>query len=596
MRNRRGCTPGNARISSSDARNESAYVSSAVSPRFIGVVVVVTLAAVWQQSAAQEKLNDKKQPENRRVEFRSAFKDSAAPSRHIPTPKIDLPDFVITGNASIDLPNVEKEIVQEEGAKSVVGPSSAAHVRGRETIGVAVGNKEAIGGTAGARHTGKAIGGIGMYSSPQAGVWFGQDLGYAHYSLVGRYFLSKGFASNTDCSGGSLYFGGGTLIESAMWLLNKAHVDGRFEYASDSYKWYGTQSPSMGRNQESFSAAVTLTNWSNTTVPYTGDLEYKNFVVTDSTDSVTEHQLNFGAKAILTVASVSLTAGLNMRLTSLTGSISASLPYADGFLGSQRYVWDRISLQGSIHLYLASGVEDQRLFRAYPHLDVACRISPIHSARLEYRPEVKAGSLSSRLENHRYLSGMSLQKHEDTQHDLALGVESSWSSEMRTRFSIKWQSSVDQPLYSDIPSKGIWFLVYEGRTTKTSFSAEIFAKFLANDYFASKVSVNLTRISITGGEVPYIPLVEVSGSYTRSLTEQIRVTSTLALVVQRKDNVVNASTLGNIVLLGARGEYQALNQVSLYLDVQNLLDRKYEFWRGYQEIPLVLSAGLSFHW
>lgn len=593
----RAWSPWSACISSDDERNETAYVSAVISLRFVGVVVMATLAAVWQQSVAQEKMNEKRQPESRRLEFQSALKDSAAPSRQTPMPKIDLPDFVITGNASIDLPNVEKEIVQEEGVtKALVTCSSVEHVRGRETVEVAVGSKEAIDSTAVARHTGKAIAGMGMFSSPQAGVWFGQDLGYAHYSLAGRYFLSKGFASNTDRSGGSFSFGGGTLTESAIWMLNHAHLDGRFDYASNSYKWYGARNPSGGRTLESFAAAFTLTNWSNTTVPFFSEFEFKDLVVTDTTSSVTESQLDLGTTTKFSVASVPLTAGLKVALTSLTGSISASLPFADGFLGSQRYVWDRISLEGSIHLYLASGMEDQHLFHVYPHLDVAFQINPMHSARFAYRPEVEAGTLTSRLQNHRYLSAISNQKHEDMQQNLALLIESCWSPKMSTRVSMEWQSSVDQPLYSDTTSPGVWSFLYGGRTTKASFSAEIFAKFLANDYFASKVLVNLTRNSITGGEVPYTPLVDLSGSYARSFTEQLTVTSTLALIVQRKDKVVNASTLGNVVLLGVRGEYQALNQVSLFLDVQNLLNRKYEFWKGYQETPLILSAGLSFHW
>jgi outer membrane receptor protein involved in Fe transport len=70
----------------------------------------------------------------------------------------------------------------------------------------------------------------------------------------------------------------------------------------------------------------------------------------------------------------------------------------------------------------------------------------------------------------------------------------------------------------------------------------------------------------------------------------------LTLIHQRKDNVIHASTLPSILLVSVRGEYRLFQQARVFLDVQNLLNEQYEYWRGYQENPFVVSVGIIIRW
>ncbi len=118
----------------------------------------------------------------------------------------------------------------------------------------------------------------------------------------------------------------------------------------------------------------------------------------------------------------------------------------------------------------------------------------------------------------------------------------------------------------------------------------------ANDYIAAKLTATISHNSETGSGVQYLPVFEVGASYTREIVTHLTGVATLTLIHQRKDNVVNINTLPSILLIGLRCEYALIQQATVFLDVQNLLNQQYEYWRGYQEDPFILSAGIALRW
>jgi hypothetical protein len=233
-------------------------------------------------------------------------------------------------------------------------------------------------------------------------------------------------------------------------------------------------------------------------------------------------------------------------------------------------------------------MEDQSITRLYPHFDVAYHLNERSTLTASYAPEVEPLTLSSRIFANRYLSATSAIRHSDDQQDVRLAIESDWSAWTRSRFEARLQSVSDYPLYADSLSHGYWLLAYGGRTTITSFSGELFAKLPANDYFALKLTASISDNSKTGTSVPYLPALEIGGRYVKQIASRWTGTATLTLIHQGKDNVVNVNTLPSILLIGIRCDYQLFQQASFFLDVENLLNQKYEYWRGYQENPFVL--------
>ena len=547
---------------------------------------------------AQEGTAEKRLPETRGLDLPVSAKDSSGGMARSAMPKIDLPEFVITGNAVIDLPEVEKQSAPEDSLSNLpASVMSPPLTRSRETAQFALGTKEEIEGRQLSPYSGQVSASLGTFFSPQAGLWIGRTFGDYFFSVDGQYNRTKGFAPFTERSGGSVDLEGSTKLKSYNPYFDQSDIHSELTYNSDTYNWYGTRKPSLSRTKTDFRLSADIMNWITSPISYRGDLGYENFEVNDSSQTVVETRVILGGATRLILYSVPLTVRFNAHLGSISyGNSSSGLSLIDVAVGSERYFWSAFSLEGSIHGYFANGMEEQRFVRLYPHLDVAYQLTERHTLRVSYAPEAKPAALSSMIYDNRYLSATSKIKHTDDQLDAMLAFESDWSAGTRTEFEAHVQSIKDYPLYSDSLSQGIWVLAYGGRTTIASFSGEIFAKLPANDYFASKLTATISNNSKTGGAVPYLPVFELGLSYTRHIASQWTGIATLTLFHQGKDNVVNVKTLPSILLIGLRCEYRFFQQATLFLNVQNLLNERYEFWRGYQENPFVLSAGISLRW
>ncbi len=524
--------------------------------------------------------------------------DSTATQTQSRMPKIDLPEYVITGDASINMPALQKVSASEDSqsfsAASLLNPPL---VRLRPTAQAALPLKETMTGENMSMFSGTAFASLGTFFTPQAGLWYGRTMGDYQLSFDGRYYRTKGFAPFTDRSGGSLAANGGTTLKSENTNFDQAELLGNLEYQSDTYNWYGTRQPSLSRNRSNFGISAGLSNWGIYSIPYSAEIGMNNFQASDSTANVSETTVRFGGTTHFGISSLPLNAGLRLQFGSISGgSSTGSLAYVDVMVGSQRYDWHSVSLEGSLHGYLANGMGGQRLLRLYPHLDVAFHVSEAHTVHGTFGPEIIASTLSSSVFSNRYLSAGSQIRHSDDQYDGAFALESDWSSQWSTKFEARMKSFVDYPLYADSTSRGVWLIAYGGRTTIATISGEIFAKLQANDYFASQFIVTLSHNSATGNDVPYLPGLELQSRYARLIVDRVTGIATLTLIHIRRDNVVNIATLPSILLIGLRGEYQVIQQANVFLDIQNLLNQTYEYWKGYQESPFMISAGVSIRW
>ncbi|HEY6952348.1 MAG TPA: hypothetical protein VI758_08060 [Bacteroidota bacterium] len=550
------------------------------------------------RTLAQDTTEAKSEPATRQLTLPITAPDSNASAVRSTMPKIDLPKYVITGSAIIDLPLADKLPAQEdEQASSLQSILNSPLTRSRQTVQSELNNKEEVQATQAAAFNGNAYAELGTYFSPQAGLWFGRKVSDYYFSADGQYYRTRGFAPYTDRSGGNFGLKGETVFNSYNPLFDQSTLDGNVRYRADTYNWYGTRRPSVSRNRTDFAFSANLSNWNNSRFPYSFEAGIENFFVGDSSANVYESRLYFVGATRLSLASVPLNASVQAQLGSISYSNSnASLAFFEGVLGSQHYTWGAYSLVGSVHGYIAEGMENQRLMRLYPHLNVAYRINSFHNLRFTYAPGILASTLSSDVFANRNLSATSKIKHIDDQYDGALALESDWSENTRTKLEARVQSMVDYPLYADSLAQRVWFLAYGGRTTIASFSGEVFAKLRANDYFAVALAATVSRNSAIESQVPYVPAIELGCRYTGQIAEQFSGAVTLTLIHQEKDNVVNVSTMPSILLVGLRGEYRILEQLKAFLDVQNLLNETYEYWKGYQENPFVVSIGLVLRW
>ena len=176
-------------------------------------MVLMSVTVVRAQENRMEK--EKKNPESQNSDFGTqpmdtSTTDSNAVQRQLP--KFDLPEYIITGVASVDLPKVEK--ISFEDVETMMRPkmkSFGNRHRERETMELEM--KRLNDSPAELRtYSGIVQAGIGSYFTPQAEIRFGQSLPEYQYTFGGTYHLTKGFAQYTDQSDGSFTAAGTTYF------------------------------------------------------------------------------------------------------------------------------------------------------------------------------------------------------------------------------------------------------------------------------------------------------------------------------------------------------------------------------------------------
>ena len=564
------------------------------------ILFVLTMA--FAGAFAQEKPTPPKpQPEQRAVpvtfpdtSLKPSARDTAAkPSQSLP--KFDLPEYVITGVVPIDLPDVEKQQA-DEPAPVLELPNPLESPRDRSTVEFAADEKEGFIPARQLVSKGMLQASIGTYLTSAFGLWLSKlD---PEFSLQGdlQYGVSSAFVPFSNRSGGQLNVIGGVTLHGLSESYNGGTLRGGLGFGSEVYRFYGSLTPSVTRTVSRFRLSAGADSPRNLVYNYTGTAALAVTGLSDSSSSVTETQFRFGIESNLLVGSFPIDGRLDLAFASVSGSGEATLPYVEASIIAPKHWFKDFFAQGSANLYLTQGMHGQKLVRLYPHVSIGYRIHESSIISLAYTGRVQYNTLAGLVELQPYLSATDTVRQSDLPFDITGSFETNWNESWRTRFSAHYQSVRDYPLLTVGGQKGVWATSYIGTTMVTTFEAELFAKFAANDYLALSAEINSSKNSVRKWEVPYLPDFRLNGAMSFEVLGGLRIVPSVTYVGARVVDLYVASKLKEYFLLGLRGEYLALKSLAVFLDCKNLSDATYEEWSGYRATPFIIAAGLSVRW
>jgi hypothetical protein len=510
-------------------------------------------------------------------------------------PKFDLPEYVITGVAAIDLPDVSKLEAHEPIHKiDLVDPATVP--RDRSTIDFVSEQKGLVPTISTPASSGRLFARSGTFLTSRVGLSLNQS-GPDHF-FVGQaeYSMSKAFVPYANRSDGNLDLFGGTIFRNPNEWYDRGTLSGRLEYGSETYRFYGSRTPSVTRTSSCFRLGVEYASPADLLFTYDTELGLLLNTITDSSSSATEMQFDYRLESNLIIGSVPINGGIDASISSLSGGTSTSLPFVAAALASENHWFGNFSVQGSVHFYLAQGMLGQKVTRVYPNLSVGYRIVPATTLSLAYLGRVQRNTLTGLGLTHPYLSSTSIVRQSDLPLDVIAAVETDWTASTRTRFSVRKQSVRDYPLFTDGSMRGIWTTDYRGTTNVITYEADLFAKFDANSYFALSAEINSSKNSVTQLGVPYLPDFRLRSGAWFEISSGFSVFPTLAYVDKRVPDLFVSSKMKEYLTIGVLAEYALLTSLHVMVDCQNLTNTRYEEWMGYRAVPLTVTAGLSYRW
>ena len=540
-----------------------------------------------------QKEQEKKNTESQNLNIGAPQQDTSisgikAEQRQLP--KFDLPEYVITGVATVDLPKAEKIYFEDvEDIMHIKRKSFGNRQRERETRELEVKRLDASQAELNT-YSGMVQAGIGSYFTPQAGFWFGQSLPNYQYTLGGTYHLTNGFAQHTDQSDGSFTAVGRTYLASIVPTNQNAALDGGFGYKNESFRFNGSTTPDLQRSISDFQLKVGIENQATNNLPYSVGISLDNIDVSDSSVSANETRFDLNLQTDLPIASLPL----QMKFHGMTAS--GGLGFMDVSGGIQHYWYAGMLFEGSLHVYWAEGMAGQSLFRLRPHLTVSYPMTSQHRIYVLYKPMIIPMTLASNIRINRFLSAASPIRHTDVSNAGEIGVESDWNEIVRSRVSLGVKSISDLTMYSDSSRQGVWTSVYNGNVTIITFCAEMVAKFESNDYFASTIMLRSIKNSFLGKRIPYFPLIEAGCRVSHRFKTAIVVSANVRFVGEQQTDFIEKSKISGYTVINVSGDYAPLDFMKLSFGIKNLTDARYETWKGYPEFPLTMYVTVQVKW
>ncbi|MEX2117616.1 MAG: hypothetical protein WEB37_12090, partial [Bacteroidota bacterium] len=441
----------------------------------MGILVLLLVGNSVFGQERESQTGGKQQPSSRPVDVRT-------PQDQAPLPKIDLPEFVITGTGSIDPPAVDKESLVEAGLYNRNPLENMPGARDRGTIDLGERFKQSLFATREVRN-GMILGSLGTFFSPFVMASYG--VSSTEFGFLGKaaYRRTKGFARFTDASTASLAADGNMVFQSTNEYFDKARLSAGISYDIRKYKFYGSQNPSVQRDWAVVGLEVGASSGITAPLSFHAALNYRAHSLQDSSETLTENHVTLSAGSALPVFDVPLDVGFVAELATIARATTNSLSLVHLTLASPRWSWGDFSVRVAANGYAVEGMNGQKGTYLYPEIRVQHRLSRSLTAFLDFHPSVSFATLRERTRQFPYLSSASVIRHTVDRLAFSSGIESEWSGQLRTKISFEFRRSTDEPLYDDMADSGIGLLEYGGTTTIVGARVDAVANITPIDYF-----------------------------------------------------------------------------------------------------------------
>ena len=510
-------------------------------------------------------------------------------------PKFDIPEYVITGAVSFDLPDVSKQEAAEP-AHILELADPTASTRDRSTFNFVTEQKSSLTSNPTRIGYGRLQGSSGTYLTSHLGLRIGAFGPTSFFGADADYRSAKAYVPFTNRSGGDVRFRGELALTSPGNWFDRGTLGGEIGYGSETYRFYGYRNPALTRAITRFALSAHYGSPRELLFSHEANIGLALKTIKDSSSSVTETRFGLGAAVNLPVGTFPLNARIDFGLASITGASSKTLPFVDAQFFSEKVWYGDFSVQGALHGYLAQGMLSQKFARLYPHVSLGYRFVQNTVLALSYAGRVHQNTLSALTAAHPYVSANATVRQSDVPIDVMASFETDWTPVWRTRLSARLQSVRDFPLLTEGGLKGIWATDYQGTTRIGTYQADLFAKFDANSYFTLSLEINDSKNTSTQRKVPYLPEARLSGSAWFEVARGLSICPSLSYVGNRVPDLLVADKLGGYVCANLRAEYIVLEFLEVGVDFRNFTNTRYEEWSGYQAVPATITAGLTCRW
>ena len=510
-------------------------------------------------------------------------------------PRIDLPEFVITGNETIVLPDASKSVYEDQGS---VVPDPSGEI-GREARDPRLGPGAADRGAFAPSIegvNGRITAGYGSYQTPFFDGWFGKEFGTSDFLLKAGYKSSEGFARNTEFRRGYGAVSGGAYLPADAGFVGGARMQGTLSLSEDTYQLYGSIAPEERRTLDRFSTDVTLSSDVPDAMTYSAALRMHSTSLRDRNHS-REIQLGTDLSAVGDIGEVEVKGEVGLWTGFYKSPSQPDNPVFSqlGVSGKYRIARD-VDLSGGLGFYYLGGSDGSTAGNIYPRLGVSWYALESVTLFARFEPFVQRSGMEQLIEWNPYLVNDIRIRHPEHFVNLSAGVETELSRTVKANAVFRYKRIQNYPTFVDNGRLGSWSVQYFGVTRIIEFSVDVHANLSAGDYVGGSFMIRDGNNSSSGLSVPYLPSASISGIYSHRFSFPLTVGTAMTLQSSQYADVQNVVTLPAFILVDLTAEYVVMREVSVSGGLSNLFNQPHRSWDGYAGQPRTAMLSASYRW
>ena len=503
---------------------------------------------------------------------------------------IELPDFVITGSKTVSIPDVQKNLPEYKANYSKLQfdeitaninfhnpkiPEPKLLLKNKDSISIVKKGNLSVG--------------AGLYTQP-----------------IGRFFISSGFEhvrlnvnlmginekdylkysrynkSNVD---GALYF----FISPKSYIFPGAKITFKGNYSKEAYRLFGSSNPAQRRENDYSGTQISFSNFYS---------NYLNYGINFKTDQIKMKSDN------LQHISMAIEPQISLKFNSFKVFANASINTNKIYSANSKY-YSNQKIGGGIDLYfvrdlsLKLGVDyfdmDNSKFLK-PYLESIFRMNNYFSISGRFKPYVSCKSHNEYLESNKYFDANSINRVLENH---------LYYSEISFLFEIQKLLQIQLGLHYDRVDSLAYF---SAQGNSKNFTVQTISNV---NTFGSNLNLTLTVGSL--GDlyfealwqtffnnqkiyVPYHPNFSLSTFYRNKISEKFSFETKLKYVDEVYFSPNKREKLPSSMDLGVKVEYYLSANLNLFVDIENVLNRKNYYLKYYQSKPMDIVFGVNYKW
>jgi hypothetical protein len=537
---------------------------------------------------------DKKEPPRREFVMPA---DSATHREEESLPKFDLPEFLITGKESVELPAVAKTAAEGEWSDVSSPRESGPGSREMSPLRLSEARRDLLRlSPVMEGYNGKVQVGYGSFRTPYFESWFGGSSPTEDFLLKAGYKSSGGHVAHADNRMGHASLSGGTQLPGNFGPLSGSRLRARMGMEGKGFRLYGSQNPSLQRTVTKFDAGFSLNSSSDAPVAYAATAALESGTLKDAS-STTETSLGVDLHVTKPAGDIELRGEVALWRSFYTAPSSTVDPFFTRFGAAAKYrLVNKVDLRGGLAFFLFRGSEMKTLGRLYPHLGVSWYAEEWLTVYAKYEPSVQRTSLSGLVDSSPYVVTDLPLRHPEQFLDFSLGAEAELAWRTRARISLDYTRTDNTPVFVDPAARGVWEVSYMGTTRIVSVNAELNTDITDADNFGASLSARGNKNSATGQRNPYFPALMSSATYRHRFPFGLVTGAGVQVVGRRSTDPTNSRHLPALAILNLNAEYVILQGWNVSMVLHNVFDKGLTWWDNYPGIPRTVSFATGFAW